>query len=114
MMTISTEELKAKMDQGHRFVLLDVRGDEAFDAEHMPGALSAPLGHIGQGIECCVIKGAEIVAYCTNMQCTRSEEAVKRLKGLGFTNVFRYTEGIAGWKEKGFMTVVPRMERKAA
>lgn len=114
MKEISTRELKSRMEQGHRFVLLDVRGDEYFDEEHIPGAVSAPLGHIGEGIECCVIKDAEIIAYCDNKDCTMSEEGVKRLEDLGFMNVFHYGDGLQGWKDAGFRTVVMRENKIAA
>lgn len=114
MKTISTADLKSRMDQGHRIVLLDVRGDEDFDREHLPGALSAPLGHIGESIACCLIKGAEIIVYCGSKDCTASEQGVKRLQDMGFTNVARYMDGIKGWKDAGLDTVIMLTTRKAA
>ena len=114
MKTISTEKLKSKLDQGHPIALLDVRGDEDFDKEHLPGAMAAPLGYIGEGIACCLVKGAEIIVYCGSTECTASEEGVKRLQDMGFTNVMRYKDGIKGWKDAGLPTMIMQMKRKAA
>lgn len=111
---ISAIELKDKMDMGHRFVLLDVRGDEFFDEEHIPGAISAPVGHIGEGIECCVMKDADVIVYCTNEKCALSEDGARLLESLGFTSVFRYVGGLQGWRDAGFKTIVTHINEKVA
>ena len=114
MKTITTEELKSKMAQDHKFVLVDVRGDEAFDEEHIPGAISSPLGALSQGILCCVIKGAEIIVYCGSKECTLSPEAARRLEGMGFFNVYDYEDGLKGWRDAGMKTVGFRPLSKVA
>lgn len=46
-------------------------------------------------------KNAMIVTYCANTRCTASPMLAKRLVKLGYTNVWEYPEGIAGWKTAG-------------
>ena len=64
MKTISREELKAKIDRGDDFVLLEVLPEDAYRRGHLPGAI---LFQDMSGIpEILPDKGAEIVAYCSS------------------------------------------------
>lgn len=63
MKTISREDLKAKIDSGDDFVLLEVLPEGAYRRGHLPGAvlfqdMSSVPGLLPD-------KGAEIVAYCS-------------------------------------------------
>ena len=40
----NVDEVKARIDRGDKFVLVDVREDREFDADHLPGAV-----HLRQG-----------------------------------------------------------------
>ena len=62
--TIGREELKAKMDRGEEFVLLEVLGEASYRREHLPGAVR----YEGKGMIADLLpdKGAELVAYCSN------------------------------------------------
>jgi rhodanese-related sulfurtransferase len=62
--TISREELKAKMDRGEEFVLLEVLGEASYKREHLPGAIR----YEGEDMIADLLpdKGAEVVAYCSN------------------------------------------------
>src|SRR5258706_15855064 len=41
----NVDEVKARLDRGEKFVLVDVREDREFDADHFPGAV-----HLGKGV----------------------------------------------------------------
>ena len=41
----NVDAVKARLDRGEKFVLVDVREDREFDADHLPGAV-----HLGKGI----------------------------------------------------------------
>jgi len=41
----NVDEVKARLDRGEKFILVDVREDREFDADHLPGAV-----HLGKGI----------------------------------------------------------------
>lgn len=46
-------------------------------------------------------KDAEIVVYCGNAPCKRSDRAAERLLDLGYTQVRDYHEGMDDWMEAG-------------
>jgi rhodanese-related sulfurtransferase len=64
MKTVSTQELKEKMDRGDDFLLLEVLGEASYQRAHLPGAIR--YGGAGQVEELSPDRSAEIVAYCSN------------------------------------------------
>ncbi len=63
--TIGREELKAKMDRGDDFVLVDTMGSPYYRHSHLPGAINLPVDELGgRAPELLPDKGAEIVVYC--------------------------------------------------
>ena len=63
---ISREELKAKMDRGEDFVLLEVLPEKAYRRSHLPGAINLPPGQTDQAEELIPDKEAEVVVYCAS------------------------------------------------
>jgi rhodanese-related sulfurtransferase len=45
---ISREELKAKMDRGESFVLVDALGTEHYESSHLPGAINLPYEFVDE------------------------------------------------------------------
>ncbi len=67
MTTISRDELKAKLDQGDDFVLLETLPEEQYRHAHLPGAVNLPPERVGElAAELVPDKDADIVVYCTN------------------------------------------------
>ncbi len=64
MKTITREEIKAKMDRGDDFVLLEVLGEASYRRAHLPGAIR--LQDAGRVPELFPGKRTEIIAYCSN------------------------------------------------
>ena len=62
--TITREELKAKMDRGDDFVLLEVLGEASYRRGHLPGAIR--LQDTGAAAEVVPDQEAFVVAYCSN------------------------------------------------
>ena len=62
--TITREELKAKMDRGDDFVLLEVLGEASYSRGHLPGAIR--LQDTGAAAEVVPDQEAFVVAYCSN------------------------------------------------
>ena len=97
----NVDEVKARLDRGDKFVLVDVREDREFDADHLPGAV-----HMGKGIIERDIEGkypdlqTELVLYCGGG--FRSALAADNLQKMGYTNVISMDGGIRGWRERGF------------
>ena len=63
--TISRENLKAKMDQGEDFVLVETLSEEQYRHAHLPGALNLPPDQVKElASELLPDKEADIVVYC--------------------------------------------------
>ena len=94
-------EVKQKLDDGDKFVLVDVREESEFAKDHLPGAI-----HLGKGIIERDIEGrfpelnVPLVLYCGGG--FRSALAADNLQKMGYTNVLSMDGGIRVWREKGF------------
>ena len=97
---ITIPELKARMDRGERFHLVDVREDREWAAGHLPGATHLGKGVIERDIEEKIPDtGAEILLYCGGG--FRSALAADNLQKMGYTNVTSVDGGFRGWKDAG-------------
>ncbi|MEE8469724.1 MAG: rhodanese-like domain-containing protein [Dehalococcoidia bacterium] len=61
---ISVEEVKAKLDAGSNIAIVDARTRVEYEQSHIAGAISVPLGEIGQRYSD-LQRYDEIVTYCT-------------------------------------------------
>jgi len=97
----NVDEIKARMDRGQKFILIDVREESEFAKDHLPGAMHMGKGVIERDIESRVPDtGTSLVLYCGGG--FRSALAADNLQKMGYTNVFSMEGGIRGWREKGF------------
>ncbi len=97
----TVDRVKAKMDAGEKFTLVDVREDNEFAKDHLPGAIHLGKGIIERDIEKCVPDtDAPIVLYCGGG--FRSAMAADNLQRMGYTNVISMDGGIREWREKGY------------
>jgi len=100
---ISRQELKARIDRGDTFVLLDTLPEAAYRKGHLPGAINIPSDDIIDDAPRRIPdRDAEIVVYCANGPCKRSRLAADRLEVLGYHRVRDYHEGKADWIDAGF------------
>ncbi len=99
--TISRQELKARMDRGEDFVLVDALSREHFERSHLPGAINLPLEHIEEAERVLPDKSKEIIVYCMSESCATSDEEVRTLKELGYENVRHYAAGKQDWISAG-------------
>jgi len=63
---ISRDELKAKMDRGDDFVLVETLAEEHYELTHLPGAINLPPGQTERAEELVPDRGAEVVVYCAS------------------------------------------------
>lgn len=99
---ISREELKAKLERGDDFVLVDALNQQHYERSHLPGAVNLPYEFVDDAEEMLPDKEAEIVVYCMNANCAASREEVRELEEMGYRNVLHYTEGKQDWIEAGY------------
>ncbi len=65
VLNIGREELRAKMDRGEPFILLEVLAPQYYRHSHLPGALNLPPGKVGEMAPALLPdKNAEVVLYC--------------------------------------------------
>jgi rhodanese-related sulfurtransferase len=65
--TISRDELKAKIDRGDEFLLVETLPAIAFHHVHLPGAINLPPDQVTElALELLPDKNAEIVVYCAS------------------------------------------------
>jgi rhodanese-related sulfurtransferase len=96
-----TDAVKAKLDGGDSFLLIDVREESEFAADHLPGAVHLGKGIIERDIEARV-PGLDtpMILYCGGG--FRSALAADSLQKMGYTNVISMDGGIREWREKGY------------
>jgi rhodanese-related sulfurtransferase len=65
--TISTKDLKAKLDRKQNIFVVETLAPERFSEAHIPGALNIPPERIKElAPQLLPDKDAEIVTYCAN------------------------------------------------
>jgi len=65
--TISTQDLKAKLDRKDEIKVVETLAPERYREAHLPGALNIPPDKIKElAPQVLPNKNAEIVTYCTN------------------------------------------------
>ena len=95
------DKVKAKIDRGEKFLLVDVREESEYSKDHLPGAVHLGKGIIERDIEERVPDtNAPIVLYCGGGY--RSALAADNLQKMGYSNVLSMDGGIRGWREKGY------------
>jgi rhodanese-related sulfurtransferase len=98
---VTIDEVKAKIDRGEKFLLVDVREESEYAADHLPGAVHLGKGIIERDIESQVPDPhAPMVLYCGGG--FRSALAADNLQKMGYTHVLSMDGGIRSWREKGF------------
>jgi len=99
---IDAVALKAKLDRGDNFTLIDVREPHEFQICRIPGSTLIPLGELPKRLNE-LDPSAEYVMHCK--MGGRSAKAVELLKQSGFKNVTNMTGGITAWSDKVDPTV---------
>ncbi len=95
--TITASELKAKMDAGEDFLLVDVREPAEFEIVRIPGSVLIPKGEILNGSALAQLpQDREIVLHCKSG--IRSAEALAALKAAGLTNSVHVQGGVLAWQ----------------
>ncbi|MGH9887036.1 MAG: rhodanese-like domain-containing protein [bacterium] len=83
------------------FVVLDVRGPDAFATGHVPGAVSLPHRRINERNLAGYAEDTLFVVYCAGPHCNGADRAAINLARLG-RKVKKMIGGITGWKDEGF------------
>lgn len=98
MQTITADALRARIEDGEKIYLLDVREQSEYDAVNMGGVL-IPLAKImnGEIDEIEDWKDKEVIVHCRSG--VRSMQACMMLEQMGFQSTYNLTGGILAWGE---------------
>ncbi len=96
---VTKEELIRRLRKKEDLVVLDVRPPEEYQAGHIPGAISIPIGELRRRLRE-LPKGKEVVAYCRGAYCAFAPEAVRYLKHKGYKATV-LKEGMPDWASAG-------------
>jgi adenylyltransferase/sulfurtransferase len=91
---ISPKELKARLDNGDKLVLVDVREEWEYSLAKLEGSTLIPLGTLPQSLAR-LSHDLEIIAICHHGM--RSADATNFLLQQGFTKVKNLVGGIDAW-----------------
>lgn len=92
---ISVEQVKADLDEGKDFILLDVRTPEEYEEGHIEGALNIPLKELAYEVEN-EIPDVETAIYLYCRSGVRVITAGHILYDLGYENIYNMG-GILSW-----------------
>src|SRR5471030_3250712 len=97
---VTVDDVKAMMDKGEKFLLVDVREESEFARDHLPGAIHLGKGLIERDVEQKVPDtSTPMILYCGGG--FRSALAADNLQKMGYTNVLSMDGGFHGWREQG-------------
>ena len=97
MKEITVKELKAKMDNGEDFQLIDVREDFEYEMSNL-GGLLIPLGGILIEAEQ-IAKNKPVIMQCRSGK--RSAAAIMQLEQqFGFNNLYNLVGGMLAWADE--------------
>jgi rhodanese-related sulfurtransferase len=100
----SVDQIKARLDRGDKFLLVDVREDNEWQKDHLPGAIHLSKGIIERDVETKVPDlNTEMVLYCGGG--FRSALAADNLQKMGYKRAISMDGGIREWREKGYPLV---------
>jgi rhodanese-related sulfurtransferase len=110
---ITREDLRTLL-KGRAMRLVEALPREAFDVEHIPGALNLPgpltpelAAHLAPE------KAGTVVVYCSGPFCNRSKVAAAAFTRLGYTDVRVYAGGKADRVQAGLPLEGARAEAVA-
>lgn len=100
----TVDEVKARLDRGDKFLLVDVREESEYAKDHLPGAIHLGKGIIERDVEQKVPNtDSEMILYCGGG--FRSALAADNLQKMGYTKVISMDGGIRGWRSRGYPLV---------
>jgi len=101
---IKPTDLRARMDAGEKFLLLDVRQPWEYETARIAHALLIPMNELPQRLaEIKLEEGQTLVTYCH--AGVRSMRSAMFLEQSGFPGVLSLAGGIAAWSSEVDPTV---------
>jgi rhodanese-related sulfurtransferase len=100
---IDSWDLTVARDAGENVAVVDARSPEAFQREHIPGAINIPHRTMSPETTKHVDRNVLVVTYCDGIGCNGSTKGAVNMLKLGF-RVKELIGGIDWWKRDGHKT----------
>jgi rhodanese-related sulfurtransferase len=110
MRTVSRDELRV-LWEADSAVVVEALSAEAYEAEHIPGAVNVPSALTAElAAAVATNPAATVVVYCSGRSCTRSKVTAAEFERLGYDDVRVYPGGKADSWEGGLPLAGHRAE----
>jgi len=96
-------DLKVALEAGENIIVIDARSPEAYQEEHIPGAVNIPHRKMSGETTKKFDRAALIVTYCDGIGCNASTKGALNMTKLGF-RVKELIGGLDWWKRDGHQT----------
>lgn len=101
----SAEMLFEKLQTNERPVVINALDEKAYLARRIPGSVNIPHQKADWIENIIPDKNQEIVVYCANADCDASPKLAQALIEKGYTQVWDFEEGMAGWENAGYKLI---------
>lgn len=91
---VTNEELQSKLEANENMMVLDVRETAEYAFNHIPNAISIPLGELEARMN---ELNQDQTIYIVCRTGNRSDLAAQKLAGNGFSNVLNVIPGMSQW-----------------
>ena len=105
-------DLKVALEAGENVVVVDARSPEAYEEEHIPGAVNIPHREMNPESTGHLDTEALVVTYCDGIGCNASTKGALNMTRLGF-RVKELMGGLDWWKRDGHPTESAARSAKA-
>lgn len=102
-LSVETDASDVRLDlerSPERIQVIDVRSREAYEACHVPGAISLPYRTISRETTAGLDPARTMVVYCWGPGCNAAQKGAARLAELGF-RVKEMIGGLEYWRHEG-------------
>ena len=96
-------DVKVALESGESIIVIDARSPEAYQKEHIPGAINIPHRKMNEETTKQLDKTALVVTYCDGIGCNASTKGALNMTKLGF-RAKELIGGLDWWKRDGHKT----------
>ena len=100
---IDSWDLYESLEKEIKIQVIDTRSPEAYNREHIPGAINLPHRQMSEETVSSLDKEVPCVSYCDGIGCNGSTKGALKLTELGF-QVRELMGGLDWWKRDGYET----------
>lgn len=104
MKALSTRQFEEIRERESNVSVINVLSEDSYAEAHIPETSNIPVesdDFIERVEESAGTRTEPVIVYCASSECDKSVKAAKQLEEAGFTSVYDYEDGTAGWKEAG-------------